>query len=119
MSPSIPKPSSDDVARFRSLLEHRPELEIKPMFGNLAAFVIDNQQMCAGLFGPMIGLRLPEEERAELLSEPGAIPFGPRDRPMKEYATLPSTWGPEDAGVWIGRAIAHSRALPAKKKRKK
>ena len=35
MSPSIPKPSSEDTARFLSLFERRPEVQIRPMFGKL------------------------------------------------------------------------------------
>ena len=35
MRPSIPKPSSEDTARFLSLFERRPEVQIRPMFGKL------------------------------------------------------------------------------------
>jgi hypothetical protein len=46
----IDKPSDADKADFTELFGQHPPLEIKPMFGNLAAFVSENQQMCAGLF---------------------------------------------------------------------
>jgi len=49
----IPKPSDDDRARFRSLVPEDPRVEVKPMFGNLGAFV--NGNMFMGLFGPEVG----------------------------------------------------------------
>jgi TfoX/Sxy family transcriptional regulator of competence genes len=52
----IPKPSEEDKQFFRSLIEPDPEVEVKPMFGNLGAFVHGN--MFAGLFGSAVGVRL-------------------------------------------------------------
>lgn len=119
----IAKPSDADKEFFRSIFDDRAELEVKPMFGNLAASVVTNRQMCAGLFGPFVGLRLDEKGRAELLAVAGAGPFGPEDRPMKEYVALPSSWreGHEaELEAWVDRAIAHTASLapkPAKKKK--
>ncbi len=45
----IPKPSEEDKQFFRSLIPDDPAVEVKPMFGNLGAFVHGN--MFAGLFG--------------------------------------------------------------------
>jgi TfoX/Sxy family transcriptional regulator of competence genes len=117
----MPKPSDDDKDHFRSLFEDRPELELKPMFGHIAAFVVANQQMCAGLFGPHVGLRLDEENRELLGSETGAGPFGPPDRPMKEYISMPLSWrsDPEQCEAWIETAIAYTSSLQPKKKRTK
>ena len=58
----------------------RPGVEVKPMFGQLGAFV--NGNMFMGLFGGDVGLKLGETEQAELLAKPGAGPFGPAGRPM-------------------------------------
>lgn len=117
----IPKPSPEDMEYFRSLFADRPEVEVKPMFGNVAAFVVPNAQMCAGLFGPALGVRLSEEDRATLLAEPGTAPFGPEERPMKEYVSLPLAWRSDASrtDAWLDRAIAHTAALAAKKKRAK
>ena len=52
----IPKPSEADKQFFRSVLPEDPEVEVKPMFGNLGAFVHGN--MFAGLFGSAVGVRL-------------------------------------------------------------
>lgn len=117
----MPKPSDEDKDHFRSLFADRPELELKPMFGHIAAFVVANQQMCAGLFGPRVGLRLDEEGRDALLSEDGAGPFGPADRLMKEYVSMPLAWRSDPARCegWIEKAIVHTSSLEPKKKKKK
>ena len=52
----MPKPTEADKDRFRSLVPDDPRIEVKPMFGNLGAFV--NGNMFAGLFGPDIGVKL-------------------------------------------------------------
>ena len=75
---------------------------MKPTFGNLGAFV--NGNMFMGLFGSSIGVKLPEEDRARLLAEPGAGPFGPEERPMSGYVALPPTWSPRKAAPWTARA---------------
>lgn len=117
----IDKPSDEDKANFTALFGDHPALEIKPMFGNLAAFVSANQQMCAGLFGPAVGLRLSEDDRADLLAVAGAGPFGPEGRPMKEYVAVPPAWsgGGSEIDGWIERAVTHTESLPAKQKKKK
>lgn len=111
----IPKPTDADKLFFQSLFETRAGVEVKPMFGNLGAFV--NGNMAAGLFGSSVGVRLPDADRDELLTLPGAGPFGPEERPMKGYVALPAAWSgdPLAAGPWIERAIAHAAALPPKK----
>jgi TfoX/Sxy family transcriptional regulator of competence genes len=90
-------------------------VEVKPMFGNLGAFVDGNMFM--GLFGSDVGLKLPEEQRQQLLAVPGAGPFGPAERPMGGYVTIPADWSPEDVRPWVDRAMAHAAALPRKRAR--
>ena len=110
----IPKPSEDDKAFFRSILPGDPEVEVKPMFGNLGAFVHGN--MFAGLFGPAVGVRLDDAGRTELESIDGSGPFGPAERPMGGYTSLPEAWRgtPDVAAQWVERALAHVGALPPK-----
>ena len=117
----VAKPSEEDKANFTALFGDHPGLELKPMFGNLAAFVRSNQQMCAGLFGPTIGLRLNESDRSDLMDVEGAGPFGPEGRPMKEYVAVPAAWnvGGGEVDSWIDRAVAHTETLPPKKKKSK
>jgi hypothetical protein len=109
----VPKPTDADKARFRSLVPDEPDVEVKPMFGNLGGFV--NGNMFMGLFGPDIGVKLAPADAAELLAVDGAGPFGPSERPMAGWATLaPSQLGTADGTQWIARALAHVRTLPAK-----
>ena len=112
----MPKPTDADRARFEALVPDAPGVEVKPMFGNLGAFV--NGNMFMGLLGSEVGVRLPEAERAKLLAEPGAGPFGPADRPMGAYAALPADWSARKAKRWIDVALADAAALPPKVKKK-
>ena len=115
----IPKPTDADRAYFRELFEGRAGVEVKPMFGNVAAFV--NGNMAAGLFGSSLGIRLSPEDRAALMAMDGAGTFGPPDRPMKEYVTLPSAWreDSEQTEAWIRKGLDHTSSMPPKKKKKK
>ena len=110
---SMPKPTERDLARFRALVPEEAGAEVKPMFGQLGAFV--NGNMFMGLFGSDVGLKLPEKEQAELLATPGAGPFGPPGRPMGGYVTIPADWTPDDGRPWVDAALAHVAALPPKK----
>lgn len=111
----MPKPTEDDKHRFRSLVPDGPQVEVKPMFGNLGAFV--NGNMFMGLLGADVGLRLNELDRQLLRSEGGG-PFGPGERPMAEYVSLPPDWlaDPFRCELWVAKALDHARRMPAKEK---
>jgi len=113
----IPKPSEDDKRFFRSLLPDDPEVEVKPMFGNLGAFVHGN--MFAGLFGSAVGVRLAEPAAAELAAVDGSGPFGPAERPMGGYLSLPSAWRDDAdlAAQWVDKARAYVGSFPPKVKK--
>jgi TfoX/Sxy family transcriptional regulator of competence genes len=113
----IPRASEDDRAYFRALVPTDPRVEVKPMFGNLGAFV--NGNMFMGLFGADVGVKLADTERARLLEFDGAGPFGPADRPMNGYVALPGVWRerPEEAAAWVSAALDHVGALAPKKPR--
>src|SRR5262245_7306049 len=113
----IPKPSDDDKQRFHDLAPDAPGVEVKPMFGNLGAFV--NGNMFMGLFGSDIGVKLPDDQVDELLALPGSGPFGPPERPMGGYATLPAGWSKREAAPWVDKALAHVGALPPKAPKKR
>jgi TfoX/Sxy family transcriptional regulator of competence genes len=110
----IPKPGEEDKEFFRSIIPDDPAVEVKPMFGNLGAFV--NGNMFAGLFGPAVGVRLDDAGRDELAAIDGSGPFGPAERPMGGYTSLPAEWraAPDVAAVWVARALSHVRSLPPK-----
>jgi hypothetical protein len=46
-------------------------------------------------------------------------PFGPEERPMRGYVTLPADWSAAQARPWIEKTLAHVSALPPKKPKKK
>lgn len=113
----MPKASDEDKQRFRDLIEPLTAVsaatEVKPMFGQLDAFV--NSNMFAGLFGDTIGVKLDPAD-AEILAAAGGGPFGPEERPMGGYLTIPTG---ADAFDWIARAEAYVATLPPKTKPKK
>ena len=111
----MPKATDADKDRFRSLVPEAPGVEVKPMFGQLGAFV--NGNMFAGLFGSSVGVKLDESAASELAALPGSGPFGPEGRPMGGYVSLPDTLPAEEAEAWVDRAREHVAALPPKQKR--
>ncbi len=119
----MPKATEADKERFRSLVPDVPNVSVKSMFGNLGAFV--NGNMFAGLFGPTIGIRLSPEDRQQLESGERTVPFGPADRPMREYSGLPEMWNEEGDGddarakAWIHKAYEHVAGLPPKEPKSK
>ena len=111
----VPKASDAAKARFTSVLPDDPRVVVKPMFGNLGAFV--NGNMFAGLFGDRIGVRvLDESARAELAAVDGAGPFGPDERPMGGYVSVPVAWDdePDRIAEQVARAFGEVAALPPK-----
>jgi TfoX/Sxy family transcriptional regulator of competence genes len=111
---AMPKPSEQAKAAFTRLVPDGPSVTLRPMFGNLAAFV--NGNMFAGLFGEDLFLRLPEDESAKVRKQ-GGRDFAPMaGRPMKGYVTVPSTWRgkPEAAKGWIATALELTGRMPPK-----
>ena len=113
----IPRPTEEDKSYFRSLAPDDPRVEVKPMFGNLGAFV--NGNMFMGLFGAAVGVKLDDAAAEALLAVDGAGPFGPEERPMGGYVTLPAAWrsAPKRAKPWIAKSFDHVAALPPKRKK--
>jgi hypothetical protein len=75
--------------------------------------------MFMGLFGTDVGVKLGDADRDRLLEEDGAGPFGPVERPMGGYVTLPARWRsePKHAEPWVARALDHVAAQPPKAKK--
>ncbi len=112
----IPKPTEADKTHFESLVPEDPRVEIKPMFGNLGAFV--NGNMFMGLFGADVGVKLAEPDQQKLVKAGGG-PFGPKERPMSGYVTLPVAFTRTKARPWIAKSLDHVGALPKKKPKSK
>lgn len=109
----MPKATEADKDRFRSLVPDDAGVEVKPMFGNLAAFVNGNIFLC--LLGADVGVKLDRSD-ADALTAKGGGPFGPGEKPMAGYVTLPGAWAgsPAKARPWIDKALAGAAALPPK-----
>src|SRR5256712_10962516 len=58
----MPKPSEQAKAAFTKLVPDEPAVSMRPMFGNLAAFV--NGDMFSRLFGEDLFVRLPDDHTA-------------------------------------------------------
>ena len=90
------------------------------MFGGLSLFL--NGHMFAGVHGKKIVLKLGESDRAEAMSEMGAVPFEPmQGRVMKEYVVVPeAVWSdPETVDQWLRRSVDFVGALAPKKPKAK
>ena len=112
--PKMPKPTEETKDFFASLVPEHPAVSIRPMFGQLSAFV--NGNMFMGIFGEDVLLRLPEDDRAELTAAGGG-PFEPMPgRPMREYVLVPPAWREDPARIrrWAARALDHAEELPPK-----
>ncbi len=112
--PKMPKPSEDAKAAFSKLVPAEPAVTMRPMFGNLAAFV--NGNMFAGLFGEDLFVRLPDDQSAPI-REQGGRDFEPMaGHAMSGYVTVPTTWRSKPAAsqTWIAAALVFARGLPPK-----
>jgi TfoX/Sxy family transcriptional regulator of competence genes len=117
--PKMPKPGEETKEFFRSVVPDAPDVTVRPMFGNLAAFV--NGNMFTGLFGDGLFVRLSQADRAELETA-GGDPFEPMPgRPMTGYTMLPGAWQRDHtrASGWTERALAFARGLPPKQPKPK
>ena len=115
---SMPKPSQEAKAAFSKLVPDEPAVTLKPMFGNLSAFV--NGNMFCGLFGEDLFVRLPDDESAAVRKQ-GGRNFEPMaGHAMKGYVVVPASWRtkPAPAVALIKRALALTRAMPAKAAKK-
>ncbi len=116
---SMPKPSEEAKAAFSRLVPDQPAVTLKPMFGQLSAFV--NGNMFCGIFGEDLMVRLPEHE-IETVKKQGGRDFEPMaGHKMSGYVIVPGDWRtkPAPAVVLIKKALAHTSSMPAKAPKKK
>jgi hypothetical protein len=112
----IPKPTASSRALFDKLVPDDARVEVKPMFGNLAAFI--NGNMFMGIFGPDVGLKLADAD-LKALRDAGGGDFGPSVRPMGGYVSLPEGLSDESARPWVSKSLAYVSTLPPKAKKPK
>ena len=120
MSPSkLPKPTQETKDFFASIVPDHPAVAIRPMFGQLSAFV--NGNMFMGVFGEDVLVRLPEEDRETVIAAGGSVFEPMAGRPMREYVVLPEAWRDDVPRIeeWAARALDHAEELPPKQPKKK
>jgi TfoX/Sxy family transcriptional regulator of competence genes len=110
----MPRPSDNAKAAFTRLVPDEPAITLKPMFGQLSAFV--NGNMFCGLFGDELVVRLPDAEIVAVKRQ-GGRDFEPvAGHKMGGYVMVPGDWRarPAPAVALIKRSLAVTRAMPAK-----
>ena len=115
--PKIPKPDEETKALFESVVPDHPGVRIRPMFGNVSAFV--NGNMFMGLFGRDLFLRLSDDDR-DAVTAAGGGPFEPMPgRPMRDYVLVPGAWLEEAPRLreWAARSLEWAAALPPKEQK--
>lgn len=102
------------AARVRGVLGGSEGLAEKRMFGGIA-FLLDGN-MCCGVHGDELIVRLAPEETEEALAEPNVRVFDLTGRPMKGWVLVAPAGVATDGALrsWVDRAAAFAGSLPAK-----
>ncbi len=113
----MPKPSEEAKAALARVVPDEPAVTLKPMFGQLSAFV--NGNMFCGIFGDELIVRLPPDEIAKVKKQ-GGRDFEPMaGHKMGGYVVVPGDWRAKPPSALIKRALEETRKLPAKTAKKK
>ena len=113
----MPRPSEEAKAAFSRIVPDEPAVTIKPMFGQVSAFV--NGNMFCGIFGEELMVRLPEDEIAKVKKQ-GGRDFEPMaGHKMSGYVIVPGDWRAKPPEALIKRALETTRKMPAKAAKKK
>ena len=99
--------------RIRENLEDRGDVVEKKMFGGIAFMVRGN--MCVGVNGDDLMLRVGKMRHAELVERPHVRPMDFTGRPMDGFLFLaPDGYeSDEDLAAWIDTALEYVLTLPA------
>jgi TfoX/Sxy family transcriptional regulator of competence genes len=102
------------AARIRRVLGGRRGLAEKRMFGGLAFLL--NGNMCCGVHGDELILRLAPEHAEEALQEPRVRVFDMTGRPMKGWVLVSAGALETEAALssWVDRGAEFAESLPAK-----
>ncbi len=113
----MPRPSEETKAAFAKIVPDGPSITIKPMFGQMSAFV--NGNMFCGIFGEELTVRLPDDEIVKVKKQ-GGRDFEPMaGHKMGGYVVVPGDWRAKPPTALIKRALEVAREMPAKKPAKK
>lgn len=102
------------AGRIRALLSGRKGLSEKKMFGGMAFFLKGN--MCAGVLGSELVMKVPRERDAELLARKGCRPFDFTGRPMRGFVMVASSMlrDEDELSDWLEPSVSAAAALPPK-----
>ena len=102
------------AARIRQALAPRPDIDERKMFGGLAFMLRGN--MCCGVAGETLMLRLGNDGAAAALREPHTRPMDFTGKPLKSmvYVEPAGIAAPEDLNRWVNRAADFAATLPLK-----
>jgi TfoX/Sxy family transcriptional regulator of competence genes len=102
------------AGRVREALAEAPDVVEKKMFGGVAFMLRGN--MCCGVIGDRLMLRVGPGGYEAALSRPHARPMDFTGRPMKGmvYIEPEGFASPGELKAWIGKAMAFALSLPAK-----
>jgi TfoX/Sxy family transcriptional regulator of competence genes len=106
------------AARVRELLSDRSDTAERRMFGGLTFMV--SGQMCCGVQGDELILRLGPDGADEALTSPHARPMDFTGRPLAGFVTVSRDGlsGPALAR-WVERAVAWAESPPPKTSRRR
>lgn len=102
------------AARVREVLARNEWITERKMFGGVAFLL--NGNMCCGVTGDRLMLRLGESGAAEALVEPHTHPMDFTGKPMKSMIYVDPAGLESGKGVrsWVQRAVEYVSSLPAK-----
>ena len=100
--------------RVRNTVKRSPGVVEKRMFGGIAFMVRGN--MCCGVIGDRLTLRVGPDGYEAALSRPHAKPMDFTGKPMKGlvYVEPAGFASPRDLKSWIEKAMEFALSLPAK-----
>lgn len=108
----MPKPSEQAKADFARIVPDEPGIQLKPMFGQVSAFI--NGNMFCGLWGDELTVKLPETEIAKVKAK-GGRDFEPMaGHKMGGYVIVPGDWRAASGKTLVRRALEVAREMPAK-----
>ena len=102
------------AARIRDHLSGESGIAEKRMFGGIAFLL--NGNMCCGVHGNEVIVRVDPESAATALREPHVRVFDLTGRPMKGWLLVgsPGVASNEQMRRWVGKGVEFAGSLPAK-----
>lgn len=108
--------SQSQAARIRKMLAGRKEITEKELFGGIAFLLGGN--MCVGVHGEDLIVRIEPSTTGAMLKEPGAKPFDLAGRPaMAGWLLVAPSGYRTDAALetWVSRGVEFASSLPKKR----